>query len=193
MRAIEKGAKPVGDHNPHEGITGKLFMAATNRGTQVQVWVADDAVTNRDHRHFCHGVAFHTFKEFGYTVMSGDANKVLNDEYTKLVPPGKKDQRFTNSLPAEEAADLGDCLGAAPRATVAAWEDAEGNVVHTALIWSFPDSGARTAGNTTMVTKNGFNAGRQMHLAEVCVAYKSTAYFSFWTKGRAQDTVCVIL
>jgi len=193
MRAIEKGAKPVGTYDPHAGITGKLFMAATDRGTAVQVWVADESVEDRDHRHFCHGVTFHTFTDFGYTVMSGDANKVLKDEYTKLVPPGKKDQRFTSSLPGEEAADLGECLGAARLATVVAWEDAEGNVVHTALIWLFPESGARTAGNTTMVTKNGFNAGRKMHLAEVCVVYKSTSYFSFWTKGRMQETMCAIL
>jgi hypothetical protein len=63
------------------GQNGTVYRVRTKAGRQVKAWVADPGSVEA-RRYFCHGHALGTFREFGYTVFSGDDLKtVLQDEW----------------------------------------------------------------------------------------------------------------
>jgi hypothetical protein len=73
------------------GIVGESWIAHTNLGNPVPVWVPGDANPLR-RSYFCHGWALGTYQLHGYTVFSGPPlQTVLNDEWAPVVLPAAGD------------------------------------------------------------------------------------------------------
>lgn len=67
------------------GVAGEVVRVRTDLGTPVEAWRCTDPHATLMRRFFCHGYAFGTFMNHGYTVFSGrELLKVIADEYQAL-------------------------------------------------------------------------------------------------------------
>src|SRR5262245_38408882 len=75
----------------NDGIKGETWVAHTDLGNPVDVWVPDEG-NSEETSYFCHGWALGTYELFGYTVYSGGPMaRVLQDEWNLVQDPAPGD------------------------------------------------------------------------------------------------------
>jgi hypothetical protein len=76
---------------PLANVLGETWLARTNLGNPVKVWVPHHTNILR-HSYFCHGWTLGTYQLHGYTVFSGPwMARVLQDEWTYVAMPAVGD------------------------------------------------------------------------------------------------------
>ena len=184
MFAHDSVEQPVADSGvkEYEDIlkSGKVYMASTNKGHKVHVWVPPPN-GEKAQKYFCHGDALGTFVNFGYSVFSEDVSTVLQDEHVPLAQHQFSCGPFLSS---EEAA-LQTCLDGAELNGVIAWHDSNGMVGHSARIVTLPPKGQRTLDQVMVVSKNGLldppRIGSIRQVSDLYASKLKLTKISFWS------------
>lgn len=140
----------VSDYAIPQGFNGSVWVAFTNKGRPVNVFVPDIG-SAPDAMYFCHGLTLGTFHQYGYSVFSGwSVKRVLDDEYICV----------------------GGSVVNARQGDVVSWQQG-GNVVHTCSIINV-QAQLLSDHNAVVWTKNGIMPEVATSLQSVKNSYGQT-------------------
>lgn len=161
------------DNNPPcpgwDGVPGTEGRAITSRGRVVDVWKPDPN-NSISLKYFCHGHTLGTYREYGYSVFSGQhVLTALEDDYNEIGIGQTPNNALNLVIP-------GDIIS---------FSDTDRVVLHTALVVNVPmingnPSGKNNRGNVTVWTKNGQIPECVQKLSATCQVYKNSLNLRYW-------------